>query len=385
MEYVATRYLYGNDEVEASLITSLLNRKDVRECYFWAYELFYSGFDIERIIWNIYYDFYFEYNPQLEPYIRKKLLKLKKTKCNDSLAFIIRNIFRGKSSSKVFTLRQFIVSHNPKSIVPSLATKYKGRKPRWCQNHHTKYHQWLLSISKCDYVKIAHYTYELSNHCSVDLLFEELVSYFRPFYQITESIQDYWNNRTYKDDAHFLLSIIVNLCDFNTSVSTSTLRISPRGEDLRWIRDVCYDVLVSKNKPYNVLSLARKYRIRTEIGSFVLAREEIKDLRCIYSCWENYAYACPLWQERFNQYGARLNCSETNSNIDNMRSRVTFDDDDDLEAFYDAYGLEPDEQSKHTQEQGIVNIPLVSWVSWHDTLFHEKCLIPFDEDFRFTL
>jgi len=217
------------------------------------------------------------------------------------------------------------------------------------------------------------------------LLFQELVSYFRNFYQIKENIQDYWNNRTYGDDAHFLLSIIVNLCHLDTSISTSRLMISPRQEDLRWIRNLSYDVIVSKNKPYNVLSNARKYPIRTEIGSFVLAREEIKDLRCIYSYWENYACACPLWNERLNRYGARLNCIETDSNTDNMKSRVTFDNDDHLESFYDAYGLEPDEQSKHTQEQGIVSIPLLSWVSWHNTLFNEKSLIPFDEDFRFTL
>ena len=36
--YNLTRYLYARDEVELSLIVSLLEKKDIMECYFWAFE-----------------------------------------------------------------------------------------------------------------------------------------------------------------------------------------------------------------------------------------------------------------------------------------------------------------------------------------------------------
>lgn len=382
MEYILTRYLYGRDEVEASLITSLLTREDVCECYFWAYELFYSGFDITRIVWNIYYDFYFEHSPQLEPYIHKKFAKMKASKGQDgdvdALAFVIRNLFRGKPSSKVFVLRQFIASDSAKTLIPSLGRKYRGRKPKWCQNHDVKYHQWLLSICKHDYVNIAYHTYDLSEQISVDLLFDELVNYFRPYYHIKDSIHDYWHNRSYEDDTHFLLSMIVHLCDFRASVSNSTHMVAPKEEDLQWIRDTCYDGLVSKMKAYRVLFVARKYNIRNDIGCFVLAREGIKDLQNILMCWENYAYDTPLWLERFKRYGGTLNKIEGETT-----RRITFDDDSSLETFYDTYGLELDEQSKCTQDKSIASIPIVPWISWHDALFQEKCLIPLNEDFRF--
>ena len=42
-----TRYLYGKDEVEISLMTNLLNRTN--DAIFWADELFHSGFVISQV------------------------------------------------------------------------------------------------------------------------------------------------------------------------------------------------------------------------------------------------------------------------------------------------------------------------------------------------
>ena len=121
------------------------------------------------------------------------------------------------------------------------------------------------------------------------------------------------------------------------------------------------------------MSVARHYRTREDIGSFVLARENFNDLRSIYARWEDYAYPTPLWRKIFDQYGGAL------------EDRVRFDNDNNQEAFYDSYGLEPDEQSKSTQQQSIAPIPIIPWISWHDALFEESCIIPFHEDFRFIL
>ena len=49
-----TRYLYEKDEVKLALILSILNKKEER-AEFWAYELYYSGFEQEIICFGSYF------------------------------------------------------------------------------------------------------------------------------------------------------------------------------------------------------------------------------------------------------------------------------------------------------------------------------------------
>ena len=197
-KYVLTRYLYARDEVDASLLTSLLAKEDVCECYFWAYELLYSGFALTDILWRIYYDFYFECNPQLEPYIQRKFVKWEETKDSIIFAFVIRNRFRGRSSSKVFVLRQFMMaSETTSAVCNNVGRPYRGRKPKWCENHDKTYHHWLMAISKHDYANIAHHTYAMAKSNPIDALLHELVKYFGNLYDVKEAVSDYWSKRVY--------------------------------------------------------------------------------------------------------------------------------------------------------------------------------------------
>ena len=68
-DLIFTRYLYIKDEVQISLLVSILNKND--DAIFWAYELYYSGFKKEllNIIWKIYYDFFVTLNPTFEIYL----------------------------------------------------------------------------------------------------------------------------------------------------------------------------------------------------------------------------------------------------------------------------------------------------------------------------
>lgn len=69
---VLTRYLYLKDEVKLALIVSLLTKNQVS--IFWAYELYYSGFELElfELIWQIYFDFYATLNFSFKDYLIKK-------------------------------------------------------------------------------------------------------------------------------------------------------------------------------------------------------------------------------------------------------------------------------------------------------------------------
>ena len=46
--FIFTRYLYEKEEVEIHLLLSLLYKKQ-EDALFWAYELFYSGFEIHLL------------------------------------------------------------------------------------------------------------------------------------------------------------------------------------------------------------------------------------------------------------------------------------------------------------------------------------------------
>jgi len=69
---VFTRYLYIKQEVRIALLVSILNKSD--SAIFWAYELYYSGFQHELFIllWQIYYDFFATLNISYEAYFLKK-------------------------------------------------------------------------------------------------------------------------------------------------------------------------------------------------------------------------------------------------------------------------------------------------------------------------
>ena len=45
--YRLTRFLYSVDEVKYSLITALLKKVDIDECYYWAFELYFSRIEKE--------------------------------------------------------------------------------------------------------------------------------------------------------------------------------------------------------------------------------------------------------------------------------------------------------------------------------------------------
>ena len=69
---IFTRYLYLQDEVKIALMASLLNKSNAS--IFWAYELYYSGFEKELfgLLWKIYYAFYYTLNPAFQQYFIKK-------------------------------------------------------------------------------------------------------------------------------------------------------------------------------------------------------------------------------------------------------------------------------------------------------------------------
>jgi len=76
----------------------------------------------------------------------------------------------------------------------------------------------------------------------------------------------------------------------------------------------------------------------------------------LYRHWLYHASGSPVWAQRISEYGGT---------VDDDAETVVFDDDDDLEDFYTAYDLDPDEQPLSVQLRFMP--PLVCTpMSWED-------------------
>ena len=383
LNYNLTRYLYSRDEVELSFVVSLLEKKDIMECYFWAFELYYSGYDISQLIWKIFYDFYFHYNSKLEVIIHNKLAKWRENNDYKNIAYIIQNLFRSKISHVVFTLRQRILHENYKyEFKPK-----RGRRPNWLNKYEKKYIPLIIAISNSDYYNIAYYLYYLIDNNTHDIsyaIFVAIMKYFSLDHEhdhymridnftenaLNDDVQKYWDLREYSDDKHYLLSMIVDLMtNTNTNKKSSNILVIPREKHLEWIINTDTE---TNYPPYRCLKNKRCYKINSLIGSFKLVRNnfchpETLDLKFINACWETYAYNTPCWKKRFIEF---------NGGLDD-RNQIIFDNDDNLENFYEKYGYEPDEQTTEIQDTSIGHIDKISKKYWYETIFDENNLNEF--------
>ena len=100
---------------------------------------------------------------------------------------------------------------------------------------------------------------------------------------------------------------------------------------------------------YKTLSTISFYNISRSpyMSLFHLKRENENIENAYLNNWLFYASFSPLWQERIEFYGGKIN---------NEKKCILFEDDDLEEEFYNKYNLEPDEQSKEIQNKSISTI-----------------------------
>jgi len=115
-----TRYLYIRDEVEYSLLISLLAsaKKETRESdeiLFWAYELYFSGWeeDTLSLVRRIYEEFYKQLHPTLNATLNKKYKEWRETRDPYILGTILLNIIQ-----KPYCADTFHQKHAPKAYMP---------------------------------------------------------------------------------------------------------------------------------------------------------------------------------------------------------------------------------------------------------------------------
>jgi len=398
-EYTLTRFLYPLDEVELSFIQCLLNKVNLQECYFWIFEIHFSGFDVFPFLWKVYLDFYKELNPlNLEDYIIKKNEEFLGAKDNDvdiiikSIASIVRNLFKAVPSPNTFFLRQYFAIYKDinKNINKdddemmmllvdniNLLTINSDTINSDTINSDTinsdtinsdtinnNYDVGLLNaIDKSDFEKVCYYL-----HHSSSII--DIISLLSPFSSNKKS------SFMYSNPLHYLLALcIINKKSNNNTNNTiananKTIFVVPTEADLKMIRDINeMPIPLSKYglpQIYNTLKIKRLFSISNKIGCFNLKRyslfEQIEEgssddnyidfLTEIWNHWEYYAMRSPLWLSRLPK-----ECS-----IDHLKREIVFPsaavanaddaDDDDVikEQFYELYGYELDEQSKEVMD-----------------------------------
>jgi hypothetical protein len=103
------------------------------------------------------------------------------------------------------------------------------------------------------------------------------------------------------------------------------------------------------------------------IWTFDLDRPKIyKDVQELWRLnWLYYACGSPVWLERVEFYEGAL---------DHEKKTVVFASEDQEEAFYNNFGLEPDEQKRETQEKVIPQIEEKSVSSFYEKYKGSKCI-----------
>ncbi len=339
-----TRYLYEKDEVKLSLIMCVLNKNE-EEAIFWAYEMYYSGFQTElvSVFWSLYYDFYYTLNPSFEKYLQTKLknnlvLTIDSVNC---ISMIVNNFMIRPHNMDVFILKQLVnICDFDKADIQDYIIE---------NNFEVMCNELLNVLRTKDYMMLASYILTDVKEGHVDDVFKIIIEYF-----VTDKglkidkkylAIDY---EKYQFDKRVLIlsRIMYYFTLANNKKMGKNIYVHVEPEDV-----VLYETIYTNANlpPRKILPCAKIYAIDSYnyLSLFDLKRETQDIKTAYYYDWLYYASFSPLWNSRILKY---------NGVIDQKNKKIVFDDDDDIDEFYDDYGYEPDEQSADVENKTIQDI-----------------------------
>ena len=380
---ILTRFLYAKDEVELSLLTALLKKEDLKIIYYWAYELYYSGFENELfdLLWKIYLDFYYVHQPYFLSYLKKKhdLWKGgdKNVKANanaNNVAYILRNMYNLKADCSVFLIRQRFASELSPTIL------YKCNKSKCnksvLEDYDKQYHNLLLALERKHFENIWFH---------LKLLLEK----GQGLKEVSAVVASFLHLKVDIDVAdcastHYLLAVIyktlfvnvdVDVVDVDDDVATLAKKLDqknthmyvvPKQEHLDEMLRLEKELipLTKKNgnmQTYNTLLFKRMCAIDDAIGAFVLARWQCEDLqREHWFHWEYYAMRSPLWLARLLKYGGSVN---------HELKKIEFVDEQNQDSFYELYAYELDELPQEVQLMSMKPVLKTNGRTWINYIF----------------
>jgi hypothetical protein len=346
-----TRYLYEKDEVKLALTLCILNKKE-EEAIFWAYELYYSGFQLElvAVFWSLYYDFYYTLNPSFEKYL---LTRLKKNLALDAdsvnyISMIVNNFMIRPHSMDIFMLKQIV------DICDFDKTDIQDYIDSPGNNLEVMQKEMLFAIRTKDFMILASLILIDIKDEHIDTMFEVATNYFVTEMGLKKKVQDYD-----KQSSNKRVLILCRIVHYFTVTANKklgkNLYIHIEPEEV-----VLYETIHAGAGlvPRKILRLAKIYSIDSDnyLSLFDLKRETQDIKTAYYYDWLYYASYSPLWKSRILKH---------NGVIDQKNHKVEFDDDD-IDEFYDNYGYEPDEQSTEVENKTIQDIRKErNWLSFY--------------------
>ncbi len=346
MTLTFTRYLYNADEVVLTLIECLLKQNSLNECYYWIYEYYKTGYVEEswKLLYKIYYDFYMLKNPKMEDKINNKYLKWKEKKDIQFVLWIVKNLFRLDSCYTIFLLRVYHSNRNTE-VLRKTSTKviYKDKNEIML----------ATSIKEKKKISMSYYLKRVKDDRKLFVInscFDEKITL----------------NNNYDNTYHYLLAKLID--KFKITPKKKVYYKMVMKKEIEFVVDTdksCKNDGKQEDVSYvyKTLGKQRIYGISTNIGCFKLEREG-KDLNhCFWYHWEYYAYKSPLWKERFDKYKIK---------VSDKKQLIEFEDDDELEKFYEEYGYEPDEQSEEIQQKSSIEINRTNLKLWVNSIFKKQ-------------
>ena len=349
-DLVFTRYLYVKDEVRISLLVSILNKSD--DAIFWAYELYYSGFETEllNLIWKIYYDFFATLNPTFEQYLLKKhkeLLVENKEDRNEnkdkSISSLIQDLLFRPFNTDVFFLRNAVENFEMDIIYHHGAkdtTETVINMTHWIKNNdYRSISQWIFNVNNS--INIV----DIYNIC-LDIFFENELKLTKG--KLAKEFVSILKTNT----NHKIILLAKIMCLFSKKAELKkgkSIYINVEPEDIIPYETICGS---KELKHYKILEKATICGIDElkHLSLFKLKRSNYNLQEKYWYNWEYHASFSPLWSQRITKYGG---C------IDYTKQKVFFKeepDDELMQQFYGLYGLEPGEQLFSVQQKSIQKI-----------------------------
>ena len=395
---IFTRYLYLQDEVKIALMVSLLNKSNAS--IFWAYELYYSGFENElfRLLWKIYYAFYYTLNPAFQQYFIKKhkdWLKMGASIERDKIiCIIVNNLLIRPFNLDVFMLKQTTKTEKSNKTTtskflhtPSTSSTEYNLKTEACLQASV----FLQMLQKNKYVDVAEY---ILHQCPVDKLVDTLNSVVEYFISKNMSLDKTKIMKNYISVTRLSLVDIRVLLLSNIMHYYSLEAGLTMGKKLYIIVDpsdiVMYETITTNDKlaARDILPIACMYNIdehqclslfttnrnnleengnersESKFSDYTPERQRRSIQEMYWYHWVYYASFSPIWLDRITKHKGVLN---------HIDQKVEFIDDDHMEEFYDQFGYEPDEQKRETQEKNIQPIKNIrTWSSFYEEFKHNS-------------
>ena len=380
---IFTRYLYVKDEVEISLLVSILNKSD--DSLFWAYELYYSGFKSELfdMIWKIYYDFFSTLNPTFESYLLKKhkeVLENTTSKDNDTkdsdriISSIIQSLLFRPFNTDVFFMRNIcsnfevdIIYHNGLDKLTNIEELFYNMKEWIATNDYRSISQWILNNNKNSINNIDVYStcLDIFEENGLQLTKGKLLKDFKLLLKSINNINNIININV------VLLAKIMSLFSKKHQLKKGkSIYINVEPEDI-----IPYETIIGSNELPHYRVLEKVYICGIDdlkhLSLFKLKRHKYNLKERYWDKWLYYASFSPLWSQRIKQH---------NGTIDMANQKVIFLDDDLMEEFYGLYGLEPDEQKQCVQNKSVMNIEKIHNWKWFNNKYKRNGLFDIWEE-----